>query len=124
MYKRDVSVVVLSFLALFLCLQHEGNFSFRKAWCACLKLLQQLLVGRSSTNLQFLVHQMLGHVTLTVQRAWCRYHVTLQESEGLEVLQDKIESLPPPLVVSCCLLGRVKQQVLEHTLYDKFSHAG
>eukprot|EP00775_Hariotina_reticulata_P004628 gene4628-4882_t len=58
MYKRDVSVVVLSFLALFLCLQHEGNFSFRKAW----------------------------------------YHVTLQESEGLEVLQDKIESLPPPLV--------------------------
>jgi hypothetical protein len=32
MYKRDVVVVVLSFLGLFLCLQHEGNFSFRKAW--------------------------------------------------------------------------------------------
>jgi hypothetical protein len=34
MYKRDVAVVILSFFALFLCLQHEGNFSFRKAWYA------------------------------------------------------------------------------------------
>lgn len=34
MYKRDVAVVIVSFLALFLCLQHEGNFSFRKAWWA------------------------------------------------------------------------------------------
>jgi hypothetical protein len=33
MYKRDVAVVILSFLALFLCLQHEGSFSFNKAWC-------------------------------------------------------------------------------------------
>jgi hypothetical protein len=33
MYKRDVAVVILSFLALFLCLQHEGSFSFNKALC-------------------------------------------------------------------------------------------
>jgi hypothetical protein len=33
MYKRDVAVIILSFLGLLLCLQHEGSFSFRKAWC-------------------------------------------------------------------------------------------
>ncbi|KAF8060078.1 hypothetical protein HT031_005017 [Scenedesmus sp. PABB004] len=59
MYKRDVAVLLLSCFALFLCLQYEDNFSFRKAW----------------------------------------YHVTLTESDRLDLLQDRIEDLPPPLVV-------------------------
>jgi hypothetical protein len=123
MYKRDVSVVVLSFLALFLCLQHEGNFSFRKAWCARLNLpntCQQM----QQYHLQLLGLKALGYVTLTVQRDRCRYHVTLQESEGLQVLQDKIESLPPPLVVSCCLLAYMKQQMPSSTAHATFARAG
>lgn len=29
-----------------------------------------------------------------------RYHVTLHDSEKLEMLQDRLEDLPPPVVVS------------------------
>jgi hypothetical protein len=32
MYKRDVAIVLLSVIALFLSLQDEGSFEFRKAW--------------------------------------------------------------------------------------------
>lgn len=31
-----------------------------------------------------------------------RYHVTLHDSEKLEMLQDRLEDLPPPVVVSRC----------------------
>lgn len=32
MLKRDVAIVLLSCFALFLFVQREGSFSFRKAW--------------------------------------------------------------------------------------------
>ncbi|MEW5319862.1 MAG: hypothetical protein WDW38_010982 [Sanguina aurantia] len=32
MYKRDVAIVLLSFVAILVSLQHEGSFSYRKAW--------------------------------------------------------------------------------------------
>jgi hypothetical protein len=34
MYKRDFGILLLSVLALYLSLQHEGAYQFRKAWCA------------------------------------------------------------------------------------------
>ena len=33
MYKRDFGILLLSVLALFLSLQHEGAYQFKKAWC-------------------------------------------------------------------------------------------
>ncbi|WIA13628.1 hypothetical protein OEZ85_007192 [Tetradesmus obliquus] len=74
MYKRDVAVVILSFFALFLCLQNEGNFSFRKAWL----------------------------------------HVTLQESEQLDGLQDQLEDLPSPLVADLNGDGHLEVIVATH----------
>eukprot|EP00879_Flechtneria_rotunda_P012428 GHRR01012978.1.p1 GENE.GHRR01012978.1~~GHRR01012978.1.p1 ORF type:complete len:348 (+),score=131.18 GHRR01012978.1:48-1091(+) len=74
MYKRDVAVVILSFVALLLCLQHEGNFSYRKAW----------------------------------------YHLTLQESDKLEALQDKLEDLPPPIVADLNGDGHLEVIIATH----------
>ena len=44
----------------------------------------------------------------------CRYHVTLHDSEKLEVLQDRLEDLPAPVVVSgahLVLLQSIQQPV-------------
>ena len=32
MYKRDVAVVLLACIAILVSIQHEGTFSYRKAW--------------------------------------------------------------------------------------------
>lgn len=97
MYKRDVAVVILSFFALFLCLQHEGSFSFRKAWCVARRsvgfVLGGWLVPAVATNPGSLCF------TCTCLPYAHRYHATLHESHKLDMLQDRLEDLPPPVVV-------------------------
>lgn len=90
MYKRDVAVLILSFLALFLCLQHEGSFSFRKAWC--------VLSAATVTPTAVAAAGHLTWGTLAVALL-CRYHATLHDPSKLEVLQDRLEDLPLPVVV-------------------------
>lgn len=34
MYKRDVGILMLAMAGIYLSIQHEGAFNFRKAWCA------------------------------------------------------------------------------------------
>eukprot|EP00891_Asterochloris_glomerata_P007069 jgi/Astpho2/7069/e_gw1.00107.25.1_t len=36
MYKRDVGILMLAMAGIYLSIQHEGAFNFRKAWCAML----------------------------------------------------------------------------------------
>lgn len=42
-------------------------------------------------------------------RLCCRYHVTLHDSSKLDMLQDRLEDLPQPVVVGSCWLGPLMQ---------------
>lgn len=114
MYKRDVAVVILSFLALFLCLQHEGSFSFRKAWCVCCNRhpKKQFQPQAASPGVHTLVVALL-----------CRYHATLHDPSKLEVLQDRLEDLPPPVVVRAQHAKRGQQAAATRTCHSSRTHA-
>ncbi|GMH45150.1 hypothetical protein BSKO_13107 [Bryopsis sp. KO-2023] len=66
MYKRDLSVLVLSAFAVYFALQNEGTFSFRKAWYFPLTQSQDLLYDGAVTLPSPVVIDMNGDGDLEV----------------------------------------------------------
>ena len=49
MYKRDFAILIVSAFAIYFTIQHEGAFTFRKAWYCLITLKQKSSMIRSVT---------------------------------------------------------------------------
>ena len=91
MYKRDVGILMLAMAGIYLSIQHEGAFNFRKAWCAA---LGDLPVAWLLAELFWCNEQVWGRKVLGLG-ACCRY---FHLDEDASILQPH-DVLPYPVVV-------------------------
>lgn len=82
MYKRDFGILLLSAVAVYVSLQQEGTFAFRKAWCAPRKVT--------------LIASWPSAATLSPGAALCCRYFPLRDDVGL---LETAHPLPPPIAV-------------------------
>lgn len=102
MLARDAGILLLSVCALFLSLQHEGAYQFRKAWCArwprwgphCFAAS-----GRRLDRRRAAAGAPEPRHPAPLRLPASRYHKFSEQEHGAHEIDEHAQTVPPPIVV-------------------------